>query len=91
MAEDLAAIERGGQVAFRYVDSNGAPAAESYPTNPNGSSGDVAGVTDASGRILGLMPHPEDHVSALQDPLRGRNTGGNCLPLFEAGVRAVAG
>jgi phosphoribosylformylglycinamidine synthase subunit PurQ / glutaminase len=39
-----------------------------YPDNPNGSLGDVAGVCDASGRICGLMPHPERHIDATQHP-----------------------
>lgn len=50
-------IERCGQVALRYVDSKGAPA--KYPFNPNGSLNDIAGITDATGKVLGLMPHPE--------------------------------
>lgn len=60
-----------------------------YPNNPNGSAGDVAGVTDPTGMVLGLMPHPENHIHDWQDPLRGRAPSGNCLPLFEAGVRAA--
>lgn len=80
VAEDLDAVE--DQVAFRYGGGG-------YPANPNGSAGDVAGMTDRTGRILGLMPHPENHVLARQDPLRGRAPGGLCLPLFEAGVAAV--
>lgn len=80
VAEDLDAVS--DRVAFRYVGGG-------YPANPNGSAGDVAGVTDPTGRILGLMPHPENHVLARQDPLRGRAPGGLCLPLFEAGVAAV--
>ena len=85
-AED--ASEPGeARVAFRYVAPDGSPAA--YPHNPNGSAGAAAGLVDASGLVLGLMPHPEDHVLARQDPLRGRGGGGRCLSLFEAGVRAV--
>ena len=73
--------ERDG-VVLRY-------GAGGYPNNPNGSAGDVAGVTDATGMVLGLMPHPENHIRSWQDPLRGRTPGGNCLPLFQAGVRAA--
>lgn len=87
VAEDLSAV--ADQVAFRYLGRTGSESA-SYPDNPNGSAGDVAGVTDSTGRILGLMPHPENHVLTRQDPLRGRTPGGLCLPLFEAGVAAVA-
>jgi phosphoribosylformylglycinamidine synthase len=48
----------GTRVALRYVDSNGNPTMQ-YPENPNGAPGSVAGVTDKTGLILGLMPHPE--------------------------------
>jgi phosphoribosylformylglycinamidine synthase subunit PurQ / glutaminase len=89
VTEDLAALETADQVAFRYVEADGSPAAQRYPGNPNGSAGDVAGVCDSSGLVLGLMPHPEDHVAERQDPLRGRATSGLCLPLFVAGVSSV--
>lgn len=46
------------RVAFRFADAHGRPATQ-YPENPNGSPGGVAGVTDETGLILGLMPHPE--------------------------------
>ncbi len=84
VVDDLSAIEQ--QIAFRYVGDG--PEAD-YPDNPNGSAGDIAGVCDPTGRIIGLMPHPENHVMERQDPLRGRNPGGICLPLFQAGVAAV--
>ncbi len=45
-------------VVFRYVDSTGQPTMQ-YPENPNGAPGSVAGVTDSTGLVLGLMPHPE--------------------------------
>jgi phosphoribosylformylglycinamidine synthase subunit PurQ / glutaminase len=46
------------RVAFQYADAEGKPATE-YPDNPNGSPNAIAGVTDESGLVLGLMPHPE--------------------------------
>jgi phosphoribosylformylglycinamidine synthase len=46
------------RVVFRYTDAQGRPTME-YPSNPNGAPGAVAGVTDETGLILGLMPHPE--------------------------------
>ncbi|HYF49023.1 MAG TPA: phosphoribosylformylglycinamidine synthase I, partial [Planctomycetota bacterium] len=55
-AETLQKIEEGKQVAFRYVSSAGSPPA--YPENPNGAQNDIAGITDETGRVLGLMPHP---------------------------------
>ncbi len=64
--ETLAAMERAGQVVLRYVAPDGGPAV--YPFNPNGSPADVAGVCDPSGRIFGLMPHPEAFTSRLLHP-----------------------
>ncbi|MFT7599311.1 MAG: phosphoribosylformylglycinamidine synthase I [Acidimicrobiales bacterium] len=95
VSDDLEVLEAADQVALRYVNADGSPAAEHYPANPNGSAGDVAGVCDPSGLVLGLMPHPEDHVNHRQDPLRGRGPdgqggGGLCLGLFAAGVAAVS-
>lgn len=57
--ETLARLEDEGLVALRYGNGRGAKAAGKFPLNPNGSSRDIAGLTDPSGRILGLMPHPE--------------------------------
>jgi phosphoribosylformylglycinamidine synthase subunit PurQ / glutaminase len=60
--------------------------------NPNGSVADIAGVCDASGVVLGLMPHPENHVIPRQHP-RHRHDPGTVrylgLRLFEAAVRHV--
>lgn len=62
------ALRDAGQVALVYVKADGSPAKGSYPDNPNGSVDDIAGICDASGLVLGLMPHPERHVSSLQHP-----------------------
>jgi len=59
-------MEAQGQVVLRYVDAAGR--AGPYPVNPNGSEGDIAGICDASGRIFGLMPHPERHVEFHHHP-----------------------
>ncbi len=64
--EILDKIENSGQVALRYVDSSLNQAG--YPFNPNGSMNNIAGITDSSGRILGLMPHPERCVFKHHDP-----------------------
>ncbi len=53
-------------IVFRYVDKNGKEAG--YPCNPNGSVLNIAGISDKTGRILGLMPHPERHISYLHHP-----------------------
>ncbi|HUT71751.1 MAG TPA: phosphoribosylformylglycinamidine synthase I [Desulfatiglandales bacterium] len=47
------------QVVARYADEQGNPALGRWPLNPNGSLDDIAGICDATGRIFGLMPHPE--------------------------------
>jgi phosphoribosylformylglycinamidine synthase len=57
-AAQLAAVERAGLVAARFVDGRGAVAA-SYPANPNGSPAGIAALTNADGRITIMMPHPE--------------------------------
>lgn len=87
----LDALEANGQVALRYADAAGAPAAGAYPANPNGSAADIAGICDPTGLVLGLMPHPENHVHDWQHPRfhRGEQRGG-CLPLFRNGVRHAA-
>lgn len=86
----------GRQVAARYVDPEGRPT-EQWPFNPNGSPGGVAGVCDPTGRLLGLMPHPDAYIYPFQHPqwprwkLEGRvpQEGGG-LALFRNGVDAAA-
>lgn len=68
----LHGLEQSNQVVLRYVTQAGEPAT-SFPDNPNGSMGNVAGVCDPSGRVLGLMPHPERHVLPTQHPQWTRN------------------
>lgn len=82
---DLAAA---GRLVLRYVTPEGASPAP-YPANPNGAMGDVAGVCDATGRVLGLMPHPERFVDATQHPrwTRGGIETGAGLSIFENAVR----
>ncbi len=75
------------QVVFQYVDDRGRPA--KYPDNPNGSVLGIAGISDPTGRVLGLMPHPERHVSHLQHPLRTRqhvDEEGDGLAIFKNAV-----
>lgn len=86
-------LEAGGQVAFRYLaagaapDGDHTPAGNSYPANPNGSVADIAGLCDPTGVVVGLMPHPEDHVLDWQRP--SGPVGGSGLALFEAFVDAA--
>ena len=55
-----------------------------YVNNPNGSADDIAGICDPTGRIFGLMPHPERHVSIEQHPRRMSEPGG--LEIFKNAV-----
>lgn len=87
---DPDSLAAAGQVALRYRS-----------TNPNGSVADIAGVCDASGVVLGLMPHPENHIVARQHPHHARATAPSRrsagepstlgLRLFENGVRHAKG
>ena len=63
----LAKIERQKLIFCRYVDEDGRRT-QKYPANPNGSINAIAGVCDPSGRILGLMPHPEKIIDITQHP-----------------------
>jgi phosphoribosylformylglycinamidine synthase subunit PurQ / glutaminase len=71
--DTLASLEAAGQVVIRYADAN-----------PNGSAGDVAGVCNAEGNVVGLMPHPEHAV----DPLTGPSADG--LGFFTSVVAMVS-
>jgi phosphoribosylformylglycinamidine synthase I len=87
----LADLSAADQIALTYANADGSPAGERHPANPNGSLGDVAGLCNPRGNVLGLMPHPEDHVFAYQHPRWTRGEGGGLgLPLFENGVRYAA-
>jgi phosphoribosylformylglycinamidine synthase len=67
------ALWENDQVALVYVKADDTPAGGNFPDNPNGSVDDIAGICDASGLVLGLMPHPERHVSSLQHPSWSRS------------------
>lgn len=54
-------LEAQHLVPVRYVDAHGQPT-EAWPDNPNGSAGGMAGLCDATGRVFGLMPHPEAYL-----------------------------
>lgn len=63
----LAELEAHEQVVYRYCDTMGNPTQE-YPANPNGSLHAIAGITDPTGVILGMMPHAEDFVRPEHKP-----------------------
>lgn len=93
-------IEKENLVAFRYTDQNGNPT-QKYPENPNGSLNAIAGITDTTGRILGLMPHPERFIFREQHPnwrrmkiknpftRRSLGEGGQGLPIFENMIKYI--
>jgi phosphoribosylformylglycinamidine synthase subunit PurQ / glutaminase len=75
----LRQLDAAGQLVLRYVHAD----------NPNGSMADVAGVCDATGRVLGLMPHPERHIDSTQHPRWTRGEAGpvgDGLRLFQNSV-----
>ena len=81
------------QVALRYSSNDGVSVEGDdllpYPINPNGSVANIAGLGDPTGRVLGLMPHPERFIHATQHPqwTRRRLTGdGEGLKLFQNAV-----
>jgi phosphoribosylformylglycinamidine synthase I len=75
------------QVALTYVHPDGSPSKGEYPANPNGSVLDIAGVTNPQGNVLGLMPHPENHIYDWQHRRRTRGVqAGSGLALFVNGV-----
>ncbi|HPC96503.1 MAG TPA: phosphoribosylformylglycinamidine synthase I [Sedimentisphaerales bacterium] len=66
---DAATLERlksEGYIAYKYVGPDGEEGP--YPVNPNGSMASIAGLTDSTGRVMGLMPHPERFVRRTQHP-----------------------
>ncbi len=83
----LKRLKDNSQVVFQYCDSRGKLSA--YPDNPNGSIENIAGITDETGRILGLMPHPERHLFPAQHPrnwnLKSKKEGDG-LQIFRNGV-----
>ena len=85
----LKGLEQAGQVVLRYASATGGPAG-GFPENPNGSQGDIAGICDASGRVMGLMPHPERHILPTQHPRwtrEGLRAEGDGLKLFRNAVK----
>jgi phosphoribosylformylglycinamidine synthase I len=85
-------LQAQNQVFLRYAMPTGIPAGGAFPFNPNGSLDDIAGICDPTGRIAGLMPHPEayNHVSNHPDwthhkAILGRS--GESLPAEGKGIQ----
>jgi phosphoribosylformylglycinamidine synthase I len=84
----LANLRSLDQIALAYVHPDGSPAEGTYPANPNGSVLDIAGLTNPAGNVLGLMPHPENHIHAWQHPQWARGVErGSGLSLFKNGAK----
>ncbi|MDR3637783.1 MAG: phosphoribosylformylglycinamidine synthase I [Isosphaeraceae bacterium] len=90
--ETLRALHEAGQVVLRYANGAGEVTQE-YPANPNGSAGGVAGVCDRTGRVFGLMPHPERFVDPFHHPRWTRRPASDApcdgLRIFQSAVAAL--
>ncbi len=93
--ETLNRLDTSGQLVLRYTLSPDScsltpdSSACSYPANPNGAELNVAGLCDETGRVFGLMPHPERHIDPTQHPrwTREPQERGDGLAIFENAVR----
>ncbi len=84
-----------GQLALRYCGDEGNVEQETlpFPINPNGSTANVAGICDETGRVFGLMPHPERHIELTHHPRWTRGEGqspGDGLAVFQNAVQYFA-
>lgn len=93
IAQDKQALDKlrkNQQVVFRYCDEKGN--FSGYPRNPNGSEDNIAGICDETGRILGMMPHPERHIDIAQHPRASefsRRQEGDGLQIFRNGIEYI--
>jgi len=84
--QTLARLDAQGQLVLRYSLGDHTTDVP-YPANPNGSPANVAGVSDTTGLVFGLMPHPERHIDPTHHPRWTRGeSGGNGLRIFENAV-----
>ncbi len=84
----LPKLNKNGQIALKYCDEKGDCEA-SYPWNPNGSIGNIAGICDQTGRVFGLMPHPEAYLFRTNHPRWTRENlpeTGEGLKIFQNAV-----
>lgn len=94
--EVLGRLRESRQIVARYLGPDGSPTLE-WPHNPNGSPDAVAGICDPSGRLFGLMPHPDAHLYPFHHPdwTARRRAGtlpaeGEGMRIFRNGVDAAA-
>ena len=87
--QTLERLKSEGHVAFRYVDADGNQGP--FPVNPNGATDSIAALTDSTGRVLGLMPHPERFIHRSQHPhwTRLQNGSADGMTIFNNAVRYV--
>ncbi|MCH2180029.1 MAG: phosphoribosylformylglycinamidine synthase I [Mariniblastus sp.] len=89
----LSALQAGQQLAVKYCNPDGHKGQVAFPHNPNGSQQHVAGLCDSTGRIFGLMPHPERHIDPTHHPQWTRNDlpeKGDGLVIFENAINYFA-
>lgn len=82
--ETLDTIRRRKMIAFTYCREDLSPANGEYPYNPNGSAEDIAGITSANGKVLGMMPHPEramEFVNLYDWPLKKEQMKRQGIPI----------
>jgi len=84
----LERLRRNQQIVFQYCNKQGD--LSGYPDNPNGAVENIAGICDVTGRVLGLMPHPERHQLSVQHPRwageRKNKKSGDGRQIFKNGV-----
>ncbi len=85
--ETLRKIEEAGLVALRYVDPGTGEPTQQFPHNPNGSWNAIAGVCDPTGRLFGLMPHPEAYILPWHHPQWRRQKTEGRLPSEGLGLQ----
>ncbi len=90
-------LSQRGQLALRYATCHDGltdlAAPLPFPQNPNGSQANVAGICDETGRMFGLMPHPERHIHRTQHPhwtRRSTESPADGLPLFRNAIEYFA-
>jgi phosphoribosylformylglycinamidine synthase subunit PurQ / glutaminase len=88
--DTLQQLDSAGQLVLQYVSQQTAGTVPvPYPENPNGSQADVAGICDSTGRVFGLMPHPERHIDPTQHPRWTRGEAGTVGDGFQIFLNAV--
>lgn len=90
--DEMRKLDERKQLAIRYCKASGPNGSVPFPENPNGSQADVAGICDPTGRVFGLMPHPERNIDPTHHPNWTRDDceGGAGLAIFKNAVNYFA-